>query len=147
MPPREGAGQADYSQEHARARVRGRSSVQAGGVRADRRELHLDEGLDGAAHVGAVLAGEHADAGMHACQKRTLADAGDDHRVDEVLAESEDRRHAAAVRVRPVGHHADGADLAVDDVDDGEVRAAPEVPGTGGIETAGRLGRNGDAEA
>ena len=34
----------------------------------------------------------------------------------------------------------------VDIVGEGEVRAAPEVPGAGRIETAGRLGRDGDAE-
>ena len=121
--------------------------VPAGGVRPDRRELHLDEGLDDAAHVGPVFAGEHADAGLQAGQQGAVADAGDDHGVDHVGAEREYRRHAAAVPVGGVLDDVHAGDLAVDEVDEGEGGAASEVPGAGGVETAGRLGRHGETDA
>jgi hypothetical protein len=40
-----------------------------------------------------------------------------------------------------------GRDLAVDQVDEGEGRAASEVPGAGGVQAARRLGRHGETDA
>jgi hypothetical protein len=121
--------------------------VAAGGVGADRHELGVDEPLHHAAHIGTVLARQHADTRLQTAEERPLADAGHDDRVHHVLSESEHRREAAAVPVRGVADHRDGVDVAVHQVDEREVRRAPEVPRACRVKAARRLGGHGQADA
>lgn len=68
-----------------------------------------------------------------------MADAGHDHRVDQMGAENDHGREAAVVPTRLVLDDRDATDRVVEDVDEREAWRAAEVARTRGPEPAGRL--------
>ena len=99
---------------------------------------------DTAVCTSAPATGMHGDAHLVEAHQRTAADTVDDDGVDVVLGQQQDRRHAAAIRVRCVVKDLHLAHLAVDHVDHGEALTAAEVAGATGCKAAGCFGGDGD---